>query len=88
MSALTLLVVACRSAGPAAHVEDNLDGLLVPIDDPAALAAAMRRAFTDTELRQKLVAQGYAAYIKDYTRESVTRQWIQFYKKLAATTDL
>jgi hypothetical protein len=28
------------------------------------------------------VAQGYAAYIKGYTRESVTQQWLRFYKQL------
>jgi glycosyltransferase involved in cell wall biosynthesis len=78
-------LVACKSAGPAAHVEDGLTGLLVPIDDVAGLSAAMRRAFTDEALRQRLVAQGYAAYIKGYTRESVTQQWIQFYKQLTKT---
>lgn len=75
-------LVACRSAGPAAHVEDGVNGLLTPIDDAEALAAAMRRALGDEELRRRLVSQGYAAYIKDYTRESVTQQWIQHYRKL------
>lgn len=75
-------LVACKSAGPAAHVEDGLNGLLVDIDDAKGLAAAMRRAFADEALRQRLIAQGYAAYIKGYTRESVTQQWIQFYKQL------
>jgi hypothetical protein len=75
-------LVAARSAGPAAHVEDKLNGLLVPIDDVTALADAMRRAFTDEALRQRLIAQGYAAYIKGYTREAVTQQWLQLYKQL------
>ena len=75
-------LVACQSAGPAAHVEDNLNGLLVPIDDVEKLAAAMRRALSDQALRQKLIAQGFAAYIKDYTRESVTQQWLRFYDQL------
>lgn len=77
-------LVACRSAGPAAHVEDGTTGLLVPIDDVKALAAAMRRACDDQDLRARLIAQGYAAYIKSYTREAVTQQWLQFYKKLIA----
>jgi glycosyltransferase involved in cell wall biosynthesis len=75
-------LVACASAGPAAHVENESTGLLTPIDDVRALTAALRRALDDEELRRRLVAKGYAAYIKDFTRESVTRQWIEFYKSL------
>ncbi|MGB9154228.1 MAG: glycosyltransferase [Alphaproteobacteria bacterium] len=75
-------LVACASAGPAAHIENDVNGLLTPIDDVAALTAALRRALDDENLRRRLVAQGYAAYIKDYTRESVTQQWIRFYKSL------
>jgi hypothetical protein len=75
-------LVACASAGPAAHIENDVNGLLTPIDDVAALTAALRRALDDENLRRRLVAQGYAAYIKDYTRESVTQQWMRFYKSL------
>lgn len=75
-------LVACKSAGPAAHVEDNLNGLLVPIDDVDELAKAMQRALSDEPLRQRLIAQGYSAYIKDFTREAVTRQWLDFYNRL------
>lgn len=75
-------LIACASAGPAAHVEDDVNGLLVPIDDAPALTAAIKRTLGDEPLRRRLVAQGYAAYIKDYTRESVTQQWIRFYKSL------
>ncbi|MBV8061503.1 MAG: glycosyltransferase [Alphaproteobacteria bacterium] len=74
--------VACKSAGPAATVEDDVNGLLVEIDDIAGLANAMRRATRDEELRRRMVAQGYTAYIKSFTREAVTRQWIQFYQGL------
>ena len=76
-------LVACASAGPAAHIEDGTTGLLTPIDDVPALTAVLRRVLDDQDLRRRLVAQGYAVYIRDYTRESVTRQWIQFYKSLA-----
>ncbi len=74
--------VACASAGPAAHVDHETTGLLTPIDDVAALKTALRRVLDDEELRRRLVSNGYAAYIKDYTRESVTRQWLAFYKSL------
>jgi glycosyltransferase involved in cell wall biosynthesis len=75
-------LVACASAGPAATVEDGVTGILVPIDDADGLATAMRKVLADEGLRRRLVAQGYAAYIKDYTREAVTHQWVRFYKAL------
>jgi glycosyltransferase involved in cell wall biosynthesis len=75
-------LIACASAGPAATVEDGVTGLLTPIDDAGALADALKRALNDEELRRRLVAQGYAAYIKDYTREAVTHQWLRLYKSL------
>jgi glycosyltransferase involved in cell wall biosynthesis len=78
-------LVACRSAGPTAHIDDEINGLLVPVDDTEKLAAALNRAMTDEELRRRMTAQGYAAYIKGYTRESVTQQWIQFYNHLIKT---
>ena len=77
-------LVACASAGPAATIENEATGLLVPIDDAKALAEALKRTLEDETLRRRLVAQGYAAYIKDYTREAVTHQWQRFYKSLLA----
>jgi glycosyltransferase involved in cell wall biosynthesis len=76
-------LVACRSAGPAAHIEDGSNGLLVAIDDTQGLANAMRRVVNDEELRRRLVAQGYATYVRSYTPEAVIQQWIQLYQELA-----
>ena len=77
--------VACRSAGPAAHVEDGVNGLLVPIDDDAALAAALRRVLEDAPLRQKLIEQGFARYQRDYTREAVTNRMMGLYGTMVAS---
>jgi glycosyltransferase involved in cell wall biosynthesis len=76
-------LVACESAGPAAHIDDGVNGLLVPIDDAASLGAAISHALGDDNLRRRLIAQGYAAYIKSFTREAVTREWIRFYKRVS-----
>ncbi|HET6971479.1 MAG TPA: glycosyltransferase, partial [Phenylobacterium sp.] len=45
-----LPVVAAASQGPAALIRDGEDGLLVPIDDAPALAAAVRRMLDDPAL--------------------------------------
>ena len=75
-------LIACRSAGPSAHVDDGENGLLVPIDDAEALANAARRLLDDENLRQHLIAQGYAAYQHGYTREAVTARWLDYYRSL------
>ena len=75
-------LVACASAGPAAHVEDGVTGLLSPIDDPAALRANIRRVLDDKALAARLTAQGRAAYLAGYTREAVTQQWLAYYRRI------
>lgn len=46
--------VACRSGGVPDAVDDGVTGLLVPPDDPAALAGALSRVLSDGELRRWL----------------------------------
>ncbi len=75
-------LVACRSAGPAAHVEDGENGLLVPIDDVKGLAEALKRVLDDKSLRQRLIEGGHARYQDDYTREAVTKRMIALYREL------
>ncbi len=47
-------VVATRAGGSPEIVRDGVDGLLVPPDDPAALAAALARLLDDPRLRSWL----------------------------------
>jgi glycosyltransferase involved in cell wall biosynthesis len=75
-------LVACASAGPAAHVSDGVTGLLTPIDDVASLRSAISRVLSDDELRHKLIANGFEAYEQGFTPEAVTAQWIEFYRSL------
>jgi glycosyltransferase involved in cell wall biosynthesis len=49
-------VIASAIGGMAEMVKDGVNGLLVPPDDPAALAAAMRRAAMEPGLWRKLKA--------------------------------
>lgn len=49
-----LACVATRTHGPLDLVEDGVDGLLVPIGDAPAMAAAVRALASDPALRQRL----------------------------------
>jgi glycosyltransferase involved in cell wall biosynthesis len=51
-------VVASAVGGIKTSVEDGVDGLLVPPDDPAQLAAAVFRIFDEPALRARLIETG------------------------------
>jgi glycosyltransferase involved in cell wall biosynthesis len=75
-------LVACKSAGPAAHVIDNENGVLVDIDDPNALAEALARIRDDSGLCKRLTTNGQAAYTAAYTREAVTKRMLSLYESI------
>ncbi len=77
-------LVAAASQGPAAFIADGANGLLVPIDDVAALTNALRRVIEDKDLEAALIARGAADYEKDFTRKAVTQRMITLYRQLIA----
>lgn len=73
-------LVACAAQGPAAHIADGVNGLLTPIDKPLALRDAIDGLLSDAVLREKLAANGFETYRRDFTPEAVTTQWLRFYE--------
>jgi glycosyltransferase involved in cell wall biosynthesis len=51
-------VVATRVGGIPSSIDDGEDGLIVPVDDPSALARALERVAADSNLRARLVERG------------------------------
>jgi len=78
-------VVATRVGGVPEIVEDEVNGLLVPPGDPAALAAAVRRFFADEELRVRLTA-GAAPSARRFSLESVIDRLEQTLARVARTS--
>lgn len=68
-------VVAARSIGPAALIEDGEDGRLVPVDDAEALAAAVRELIDDRALRYCLIERGRAKAAAEFSPAVVVPQW-------------
>jgi glycosyltransferase involved in cell wall biosynthesis len=77
-------LVAAASQGPSALIEDGANGLLVPVDDAAALAAAVRRLMADPGLRAHLIDRGQADYQQGFTRAAVTERMLALYRQLVA----
>ena len=56
-----LPIVVSDVAGVPTLVQHEVNGLLVPPAEPAAIAAALARLIQDAELRRRLIATGYRA---------------------------
>ena len=79
----TPLVVAA-SQGPAALIANGANGLLVPVDDAPALAAAVQRLIEGPGLRTRIIGRGLEDYQNGFTREAVTRRMIDLYARIIA----
>jgi glycosyltransferase involved in cell wall biosynthesis len=83
-----LPVVATASDGPAALIEDESSGLLVPLPEEAgggaeALADAMQRVGGDAGLRTRLAQGGRAAYEASFTEAAVVERYRAFFDGVA-----
>ncbi|KAB2912405.1 MAG: glycosyltransferase [Hyphomicrobiaceae bacterium] len=77
-------LVAAASQGPAVLIEDGVNGLLVPVDDVEALAAAIQRLIDDPALKARLIERGAKDYQQGFTREAVTERMMALYRQLIA----
>ena len=75
-------VVATRSGGPEEILEDGTTGRLVPTDDPAALAAAMRRLRDQPELRDRLAQAGPRSVRARFNRTAMIEAYQRLYDAL------
>jgi glycosyltransferase involved in cell wall biosynthesis len=68
-------VVATDAPGIRDVVQNGVNGLLVPVGEPAALATAIERIAGDAELRHRLIEQGFRTVREHYTWERVIPQY-------------
>jgi glycosyltransferase involved in cell wall biosynthesis len=77
-----LPVVAAAAAGPAALIGEGESGLLVPFDEPQALAAALQRLLGDGDLAARLGEGGRVAYRAEFSEEVVVAQYLDFFARV------
>jgi len=79
--ALGLPVVATSSAGPSEIIENNKNGLLVPVGNEKSLAAAIFKILRDPILAGKFAEQGKKR-AQDFTIEKSVQKYEEVFKKL------
>jgi glycosyltransferase involved in cell wall biosynthesis len=80
-----LPVVAAMSDGPGALIKPEQDGLLVPINDPRALALAARRLILDTGLRRRLAEAGAERIRSEFSAPRITAHWQELLQPYGVT---
>lgn len=78
-------VVVTAAEGPREVVRDGEDALMVPVEDPSALAQAMQRVAQDPALRGSLVAAGHRRYLGEFTRDKVIDAYLRYYEAALST---
>jgi len=75
-------LIAAASQGPGAYVENERNGLLVPVDDVEALATAIARVIAEPELRARIVQGGSESYEDGFTKKVYVRDMLAFYDNI------
>jgi glycosyltransferase involved in cell wall biosynthesis len=71
-------VVSCAVSGIPELVRHDETGILVPPDDPEALASALQRLAVDGELRTRLGRQGRALVERQHDQHHNARRVVQW----------
>lgn len=58
-------------------IKDGVDGLLVPVDNPAQMALKMQILMSDEKLRQSLVNEAYKR-CANFSPAKIKNQWLEF----------
>ncbi len=71
-------IVAAAAAGPRELIRPNEDGLLVPIDDPAALATSLGLLLETPALATRLALAARARFVAEFAEQPVLARWRTF----------
>jgi glycosyltransferase involved in cell wall biosynthesis len=81
-------VVATRVGGTPDVVEDGADGILVPVGDVEAIAAALERLARDADLRRRLGEHGRERVVPRYRVERLVDDVDALYRELLSADGL
>ncbi len=75
-------VLAARAEGPSEVIRDGADGILVPVDDAAALAAAAATLLADPKARAALAAAGRRRFETEFSQTEVVAAWLDLCRRI------
>lgn len=78
-------VVSTATAGATELIAPGDDGLLTPVGDAGALAAALARALDDEALRRQLGEAGRRKVRQQFSQEAIVRQYVDLYRRLTGS---
>ena len=74
------LLISCTSPTPEI-IENEKNGLLIPVEDEKALKEAMEKLFHDKGLYNKLKANSSKS-VKKYCIENIAKDWINLFEEM------
>jgi glycosyltransferase involved in cell wall biosynthesis len=80
--AASLPIAATRVGGVPEIVENNESALLVPVNDPDAMAAALVRILSDQNLAERLTTNSAALVANQFTPEKYVRALVEIYREV------
>jgi len=80
-------VVSCPISGIPELVRDGETGLLVPTDDPSALAEAIARLIADEGLRLELGRKARALVERQHSQQVTARRLLEFMMSVPAISE-
>lgn len=80
-------VVAAAAAGPAELLRNGVDGLVVPMEDPAAMAEAIAALRDDPARRAALAQAGRARFTGEFAVAPVLARWRDFLARVERCPD-
>ena len=81
-------LIVAAAQGPRAYVKDGENGLMVPVDDDAALASAIRLVLAKPDLRARIVQGGHDTYDAQFTKQAYVAGTLSFYRAVLARQPL
>lgn len=75
-------VIAADSLGPGVLINQQENGVLVPVDDCKSMAYAIERVLADENLRSGIARRGRATYEEHYTEDKVVARYLEFFNDI------
>lgn len=75
-------VVTTDCGGMREAITEGVEGFVVPLRDPAAMASALQSLWQDIHLREQMGMAGRKKVVRDFNLEQQIQQWVELYRNM------